>query len=359
VFSRGFTARKFDWQAPPIVAWSFRSLLGVTCPEPEPSSTSRERNSMRSRLVVLAAVAIAAASVAVAVTRGDSSTSGPLAATTSLPHGSASYLGVYAPGTPQRFQSVAHFSRAAGRQPNLVGYYSGWGEAFETSFAQTVHRHGAVTIVQMDPTYASVQGIAAGRYDSYLRSYADSVRHFGHPVIIGFGHEMNASWYPWGYHHVPAQTFVAAWQHIVAVFRGEGARNVTWLWTINQNLSSTGPMASWWPGARYVTWVGIDGYYFRPSSSFATVFGKTIAQVRALTSKPLLLSETGVGPIAGQSAKIRGLFAGLRQYQAVGLVWFDIAQHQGIYHQDWRIEDSRSATAAFRRSASLLTLARP
>jgi len=40
-------------------------------------------------------------------------------------------------------------------------------------------------------------------------------------------------------------------------------------------------------------------------------------------------------------------------------VWFDIAQHQGIYHQDWRIEDSRAAEAAFRLGASSLTLARP
>jgi hypothetical protein len=88
------------------------------------------------------------------------------------------------------------------------------------------------------------------------------------------------------------------------------------------------------------------------------VFGETIAQVRAFTRKPVLLSEAGVGPRAGQPAKIQNLFAGMRQYQTLGLVWFDIAQHQGIYHQDWRIEDSRAATATFRRSAASLTLAR-
>ena len=57
-------------------------------------------------------------------------------------------------------------------------------------------------IVQIDPRYASVAGIAAGNYDGYLRSYADSVRDFGSPVIIGFGHEMDARWYPWGYRHM-------------------------------------------------------------------------------------------------------------------------------------------------------------
>jgi mannan endo-1,4-beta-mannosidase len=317
---------------------------------------------VKSRLIVIAAMAIAVASVAVAlaITRGTATSVPRLPdARAPLPAKAAAYLGVYESGPPHTYQPVTEFARASGRHPNLVGYYSGWGVPFARSFAETVHRGGAVTILQMDPTYASISAIAGGGYDRYLRAFADSVRDFGHPVVIGFGHEMNADWYSWGYKHVPAPTFVAAWRHIVSLFRSQGANNVTWLWTINQDLSTTGPLASWWPGARYVTWVGIDGYYYRPSSTFTTVFGETIAQVRAFTRKPVLLSEAGVGPQAGQAAKIQNLFAGMRQYQTLGLVWFDIAQHQGIYHQDWRIEDSRAATAAFRRSASSLTLARP
>jgi len=315
---------------------------------------------MSSRLVVLAAVAIVAVAIVLTVTHGGSYSSlRPRAASDPLPHRVASYLGVYEKGPPGTYQPVSQFAEATGRRPNLVGYYSGWRVPFARSFAETVHSHDAVTILQMDPTHASIPAIARGGYDHYLRAFADSVRDFGHPVVIGFGHEMNADWYSWGYKHVPAPTFVAAWRHIVSLFRSEGADNVTWLWTINQDLSTTGPLASWWPGARYVTWVGIDGYYYRPSSTFTTVFGETIAQVRALTRKPVLLSEAGVGPRAGQSAKIQNLFAGMRQYQTLGLVWFDIAQHQGIYHQDWRIEDSRAAAAAFRLGASSLALARP
>jgi len=87
------------------------------------------------------------------------------------------------------------------------------------------------------------------------------------------------------------------------------------------------------------------------------VFGKTITQVRILTGKPLLLSETAVGPGAGQPAKIGDLFNGMRQYGTLGLVWFDIFQDDGIYHQDWHIEDNPQAVAAFRRGASGLTLA--
>jgi Glycosyl hydrolase family 26 len=313
---------------------------------------------MRSRLIVILAVAVALAVAAFTVNRIVSS-AGRGAAHALLPPDPASYLGVYESGAPGTYRSVADFARAVGRQPNLVGYYSGWGEPFQTSFARTVREHGAATIVQLDPTLASVALIAAGGYDRYLRSFADSVREFGQPVVIGFGHEMNAYWYSWGYRHLPAQTFVAAWRHIVTLFRHQGVYNVTWLWTIQADEKGTGPIASWWPGAQYVTWVGIDGYYYRPSDTFATVFGETIAQVRMFTTRPVLLSETAVGPGAGQARKIPDLFAGMRRYGTLGLVWFDIAQDDGIYHQDWHIEDNEAAEAAFRHNLAFLTLANP
>ena len=93
-----------------------------------------------------------------------------------------------------------------------------------------------------------------------------------------------------------------------------------------------------------------------PSNNFVSVFGKTIAQVRAITNKPVLLSETAVGPVAGQAAKIANLFAGMHQYGTLGLVWFDIAQDDGLYHQDWRLENSPAAEAAFRLGASRMNL---
>jgi beta-mannanase len=213
--------------------------------------------------------------------------------------------------------------------------------------------------VQIDPTYASVAGIADGAYDGYLREYADSVRDFGHAVVIGFGHEVNAPWYSWGYGHVRPSVFVAAWQHIWTLFQDEGADNVTWLWTINQDRRGTGPVRLWWPGAKYVTWVGIDGYYFRPSDTFASAFGRTIDQVQAFTHKPILLSEAAVGPRAGQFAKIGNLFDGIQREKLLGLVWFDKVQHGSIYRQDWRIEDNPAAQVAFRLGVKPLTLIRP
>jgi Glycosyl hydrolase family 26 len=308
---------------------------------------------MRPRLVMLLAVVLAVAAVAGAGIRLLSSIpSEPPAAHAPLAPNPLSYLGVFDTGSPLNFATVSSFTQAAGRQPNLLGYYSGWVEPFDTSFAQTLHQHGIAPFVQIDPTDASVSAIADGTYNDYLRSYADSVRNYGHAVVIGFGHEMNAPWYSWGYNHVPAATFIAAWRHIVTLFRQQGADNVTWLWTVEADEKGTGPVSAWWPGAQYVDWVGIDGYYYVPTDTFASVFGKTINQVRQFTNRPILISETSVGPDAGQFVKIQNLFRGMAQYKTLGLVWFDKRQQGGVYHQDWRLEDSQLAEYSFRLSVS-------
>ena len=314
---------------------------------------------MKSRLVTLISFSIALAAIAFTGSNLVLHVARPPVVHASLPPNPASYLGVFEPGAPPGYQPVADFANAVRSHPNLVGYYSGWAQPFAASYATTIRKQGVVPFVQIDPTFASVAGIADGAYDEYLRSYADSVRGFGHAVVIGFGHEMNGPWYSWGYTHVAPATFVAAWQHIVTLFREQGAQNVTWLWTINADRPNTGPVASWWPGAAYVSWVGIDGYYLRPSDTFANVFAPTIKQVRAFTDKPVLLSETAVGPDAGQFVKISDLFTGIRQYKMLGLVWFDKAQHEGPQHQDWRIEDNPAAQAAFRLGVAVLKLAHP
>ena len=264
------------------------------------------------------------------------------------------YLGVYPAG--RGYGPIASFAKVAGQRPDIVGYFSGWLEPFPTSYAQTIHRYGAAVMVQIDPAHISLKGIAAGHYDGYLSAYAESVRAFGHAVIIGFGHEMNAPWYSWGYGHTSPATFVAAWRHIVELFRALGADNVTWLWTINADQAGTGPLASWWPGANYVSWIGINGYYRRPSDTFAGVFGRTIDQVRAFSSKPVLLSGTAIAASANPPAKIPNLFQGMFRYRTLGLVWSDQTQAQGhgFRSEDWRLEDNVPAEAAFRLSAAAL-----
>jgi mannan endo-1,4-beta-mannosidase len=266
---------------------------------------------------------------------------------TPVPAPASPVVGVYEPGVPGSWSKITEFTDATGVKPRIVVYYSSWDDPFSRSFAQTAWDHDAYVLVQLDPTGVSLASIAAGGSDAYLRSYADAVVEFGQPVILSFGHEMNGTWYSWGAGQTPPVTFVAAWRHIVAVFRAAGAANVTWLWTVNSIEGAASSLSQWWPGAAWVNWTGIDGYFFQAGDTFGSVFGSTIADIRAFSSAPVLIAETAVGTTPDRESQIGALFAGVRAERLAGVVWFDEAQHAGLYHQDWRLEDDPDALAAF------------
>jgi hypothetical protein len=68
---------------------------------------------------------------------------------------------------------------------------------------------------------------------------------------------------------------------------------VTWIWTIGKSSATAGPLQDWWPGARYVTWVGVDGSNQLPSRASLPVFAGTITRVRHITRDPVLLFGNG------------------------------------------------------------------
>jgi mannan endo-1,4-beta-mannosidase len=266
-----------------------------------------------------------------------------------LPVRQLAYLGLFESTSPGSYSGAERFTSATGVRPNVALYYSGWEEPFKTLFAEEAYARGAWPFIQIDPVNVSLDSIATGKYDAYLQSYADQVANFRHAVIIGFGHEMNGTWYSWGQARTAPAVFVAAWRHVVDVFRKQGADNVTWLWTVNIIDTRDGILAPgpWWPGSSYVTWVGIDGYYLKPSWTFASLFGPTIRAIRARTLDPILISETGAAPAADQPAKITNLFAGIHAYGLLGFVWFDA---NGI--RDFRLDTSAAIEAIRRRAAA-------
>jgi hypothetical protein len=310
-------------------------------------------------VVITCVVIVAAVAVAAAITLSKRPDSGPLPV--NLPATPGTYLGIYAKGSPASYSGVTSFKNATGTHPDVLMYYSGWFEPFQVSFAQKAASEGAVPLVQLDPMGSEQEGpislaaIATGKYDPYLSSYAVAVKAYKHPVIMSFAHEMNGPWYPWGTRGAASpQTYVAAWRHVVKIFRALGATNVTWMWTVNiinnahgtkARIPSPGP---WWPGSSYVNWVGIDGYYLKPTWEFAPLFGPTITAVRELTTDPILIAETGASTSADKPAKIANVFAGVQHYGLLGMVWFNSVNSKG---QDFRV-DSPAAEAAFRKGAS-------
>jgi mannan endo-1,4-beta-mannosidase len=299
------------------------------------------------RIAIMGAAIIAAMVGIVVAGRHDESVAAKPAAPATphpvtLPATPGTYLGVYVAGVPGSYARVTEFQKISGVRPDVILYYSGGLEPFSRAFASKTAKNGAVPLIQIEPKGINLTAIASGKYDAYLSSYAEAVHAYKGPIILSFGHEMNGTWYSWGNKHTSPATFVAAWRHVVNLFRLAGAANVTWLWTVNIIDNATGIPAPgpWWPGSSYVTWVGIDGYYSTPTTTFAPLFGPTIVAVRALTDRPILIAETGAANGANQANQIGDLFSGVRIYGLLGLMWFD-----AIGKQDWRLSNPASLSA--------------
>lgn len=199
------------------------------------------------------------------------------------------YVGVYEPTSAGSYVPLGRDDRASNRWPSIAICYSAWYQGFKTACANYARTLGVIPLIQIEPGSVSLAAIARGADDSYLRAYADAVADYQGPVIIGFGQEMNERLYPWGYRKTSPAVFVRAWRRIVNVFRSQNADNVTWIWTIGKSRAPAGPLRDWWPGARYVTWVAIDGFYELPGRARLSAFAGMIARVRRITRDPVLL----------------------------------------------------------------------
>lgn len=262
-----------------------------------------------------------------------------------------------APGPPWG-RSLSRFVRATGVHPQIVAQYLTFGDHFNAQAACRVSRAGGELLIQWDPMHVSPQQIASGQRDPYIIRFAHQVKAARVPIVLSFGHEMNGNWYPWGYGHASPKTFVAAWRHLHDLFAKVGARNVTWCWDVNHwdpamaghaANYGIGPARLWWPGARYVDWIGLDAYYETPGDTFQSLFGGSLRALHQIAPKPVLIAETAAGAGPLQATQIASLFSGLRRGEVIGAVWFDAKGRQ-----TWQIEGQRAAIAAFRAGSRSL-----
>ena len=214
--------------------------------------------------------------------------------------------------------------------------------------------------------------VAVGDFDTMLRDrFAKPIAAWGKPIFIRLNWEFNSDWYPWsvGTNGNTAADYVAAWRHVVDLFRANGARNVSWVWCTNAYPSGSGlstTVAQSYPGNAYVDWTAMDGYRKAGIAlTFSQVFGayydyitKTIAP-----TKPIMIAEAGtVEQTTGGHTKaqwIDDMFASIptRFPKLAALVWFDENQTgEGNYSLDMSAAASQAwrngiASSAYKGSA--------
>lgn len=292
------------------------------------------RDSTRHRLFAALAWCLAVATLGVAAPRASA----------------AIQLGVYTPGAPASAQALADYAAMVGRQPEIVMSYRDFGlPLLYSNEASNLRATGQTPMVTWEP-HEPLSQIASGAHDSYLHEQAQAARSWGSTLLIRFGHEMNGTWYPWA---GSPESFVAAWRHVVSVFRADGVTNVSWVWSPNVQEGTKYPIPPYFPGDEWVDYVGLDGYNWGTATGWSSweslqaVFAASYSIVTQLSAKPVMIAEISSSETGGDKAAwIRdGFISTIPQSfpRVTAVIWFDKAQED-----DWSIDSSQAALDAYR-----------
>ncbi|WP_231988736.1 glycoside hydrolase family 26 protein [Mycobacterium sp. 1274761.0] len=240
---------------------------------------------------------------------------------------------------------------AVAEEPQLVLWFDHFDAVPPAAGINAVHRRHADPIITWEPWTVSLAAIADGEYDDHLVQWANAFRAYDDTVYLRFAHEFNGDWYPWSPAHgeTPSR-FVAAWRHIVDIFREREATSVEWVWCPNAVSDEDAPLTAWYPGGEYVDVLAADGYNWgdtRPDAEWiapADLFDPVLTALRGLdANKPIFVAEVACAESGGSKADwIAELVSYLADYPGVdGFVWFEHDKET-----DWRMVSSSQAVAA-------------
>ncbi len=260
--------------------------------------------------------------------------------------------------------SVNAFEYSVHLHASVVMWYADWRHNGPPSVAQlrALAARRSIPEITWEPWDATrglyshqpefgLRNIVAGRFDGYIRAWANRIASWHRPVRIRFAQEFNGNWYPWG-HGVGGNRpsdFVRAWRHVHRIFARADAHNAVWVWS-----PVTGAPRAYFPGRGQVDRLGITclnggtRLFQRVWRSFARICAGSIRSLHRLAPRlPIELSEVGSAEVGGSKAAwIAGMFACLALHPEVRtLIWFNVRKEA-----DWTVTSSAAADRAARIS---------
>jgi len=197
---------------------------------------------------------------------------------------------------------------------------AGWPNlGFDTAAANLAWNHGSFSYYgggyHLDGLYDIMHNTPTA-WD-YIGTWADQVKTWGHPILFRPIWEMNGDWGPgagywWQttYGLTPDEYRVVwrnLWQIIADVMSGEewgsglgthtGNISMYWCSHIITTFGNSNDPTPWFPGNKYVDWVGWDGYAYswEAYKSPATIYNGVHDVIHGLApNKPMFIGEFGV-----------------------------------------------------------------
>lgn len=119
-------------------------------------------------------------------------------------------IGAWQVGLPWDFIALDRLERDAQHHLAIVALWRCWGGSNSTldpTWLSAINARGSVPMITWSPQNwdpgtdqapFSLDNIANGTNDAYIRSFAHIIKNYGGPVLLRPMHEMNGNWYPMG-----------------------------------------------------------------------------------------------------------------------------------------------------------------
>lgn len=292
-------------------------------------------------------------------------------------------LGVYQPASDPLSHGTAvdKYTKIVGKKPALAWFSVKWQnlktgqyQHFDPRLLEQFRTKGIMPGLNWDASRGpalnknqpdfSWKGILSGKHDAYITDIARDAATYQHPFLIRLFPEMNGNWYPWAYSangNTNLADFVAAWKHVVDIFRKEGAINVQFVYCqsaleagkINSNREK---LQQIYPGDDYVDWIALDGYSNSRNRwrSLKDEFQPSYALLTSLSERPLILYEVGAAENPNDSMFkanwiTEGFLTAIPQYfpKVVAVNWFNGHDDDNIDTYD--VDTSQNSLEAWKK----------
>ena len=259
---------------------------------------------------------------------------------------------------------LERYEKMLGAKPRVALTYVGLYKEPNTGICDILNRffeYGFVTELTLQTLVNEDGGnamydILAGEYDSSLTHLAQSVKEFGHPVLLRPLNEMNGDWCEYSAYNTSRDCSIyrKVYRYMHGIFKNQGADNVLWVW--NPNCKSF-PDYSWneamlyYPGDKYVDIVGMTAYntgdyyteYGERWQGFSELYDELYREYCERFSQPLMITEFACAEQGGDKrAWVREMFEKLPHYDRIKVaVWWnhvDFDPDNGNISRDYRID---------------------
>ncbi|SDL46186.1 Glycosyltransferase, catalytic subunit of cellulose synthase and poly-beta-1,6-N-acetylglucosamine synthase [Salinimicrobium catena] len=228
------------------------------------------------------------------------------------------YLGIFLPSEGNGLtdiEAVNELEQDHNVDFDIISLYLPWTDEsikeFPHQLMQSVYARNKIPMITWEPWASTLAAndsvqelqnekkifkhILDGKFDNYIREFAQILKSQEKPVFLRFAHEFDNPQYPWSSAggNTPEE-FKAAWKHVYRLIKEEEAHKVILVW----NPWKPDTMQKYYPGDEYVDWIGITLLDYSPlgnikNLNFNELYLPFKEKLYWFTRKPVMLAEFG------------------------------------------------------------------